>query len=121
MSWKYTDYEDFYAKYGPDVNPDDHSIWDHNLQWMEGLGVMIRRGLIDANLVYDIMYGTIIGFYEKFESIILRLKSDWGAHLYKDLTFLYDEMIRIQNDREDDIIMEADTIRDFMPQAKKET
>jgi hypothetical protein len=99
MSWQYTDYDDFFAKYGPDVNPDDHAIWDHNLQWMEGLGVMVKRNLIDPNLVYDIMYGTIISFYEKFEPIILRFKEQGGTHILQDLTYIHDEMKRIQKER----------------------
>ena len=32
LAWEYDNYEDFFAKYGADVNPDDHSIFDHNLQ-----------------------------------------------------------------------------------------
>ena len=99
LSWEYTNYEDFFSKYGADVNPDDHSIWDHNLQWMEGLGVMVRRNLIDPNLVFDIMYGTIISFYEKFEPILMQFKKQWGADMQQDLTYIYMEMKRIKEER----------------------
>jgi len=99
LAWQFNDYDDFFAKYGHDVNPEDHSIWDHNLQWMEGLGVMVRRNLIDPNLVFDIMYGTIISFYEKFEPILIQFKKQWGADMQQDLTYIYLEMKRIKEER----------------------
>ena len=99
LAWEYDNYEDFFAKYGADVNPEDHSIFDHNLQWMEGLGVLVRRGLIDANLVFEIMYGTIINFYEKFEPILAEFRVQWGPFIQQDLTYLYNEMKRIQGEK----------------------
>jgi len=66
---------------------------------MEGLGVLVKRNLIDSNLVFDIMYGTIIDFYEKFEPILEQFKVQWGSHVQQDLTFIYEEIKRIQEER----------------------
>ena len=98
--WEWKDYDDFFAKYGPDINPDDHAIWDMNLQWMEGVGVLVRRGLIDPKLVYDIMYGSIIAFWEKHETIIqgLRERSTMPQTL-SDLEYIYRQMEAIREKR----------------------
>lgn len=99
--WEWKDYTDFFAKYGPDVNPDDHAVWDMNLQWMEGVGVLVRRGLIDPELVYDIMYGSIISFWEKHETIIQGLREQSQLpNLLDDLEYIYNQMKAIEVKRQ---------------------
>ena len=91
--WEWKDYDDFFAKYGPDVNADDHAIWDMNLQYFEGVGVLVRRGLIDPELVYDIMYGSIISFWEKHETIIQGLREQFHSpQTLNDLEYIYKQM-----------------------------
>jgi len=98
--WEWNDYDDFFAKYGPDVNPDDHAIWDMNLQYIEGVGVLVRRGLIDPELVYDIMYGSIIAFWEKHETIIQGLREEFHSpQTLNDLEYIYKQMKTIEEMR----------------------
>jgi hypothetical protein len=66
---------------------------------LEGLGVMVKRGLIDVNFIYDLMYGSIIMIWEKFLPIVLESRKNRVPHLYKDVEYLYDEMKRIRDDR----------------------
>lgn len=99
--WEWKDYDDFFAKYGPNVNPDDHAVWDMNLQWMEGVGVLVRRDLIDPELVYDIMYGSIISFWEKHETIIQGLREQSQLpNLLDDLEYIYNQMKAIEVKRQ---------------------
>lgn len=92
VMWKWTDYDDFFRQYGPDVNPDDHAIWDSTITWLEGLGVLVKRGLIDHELVHDIMYGFIINFWEKHLPIFMIFREQWGPKMFEDLEGLYDTM-----------------------------
>lgn len=90
--WNWTDYDDFFAKYGPDVDPEAHAIWDSICTWLEGLGVLVKRGLIDPELVYDIMYGFIINFWERHLPIFTRFREQWNLYLFEDWESLYDHM-----------------------------
>jgi hypothetical protein len=90
MEW--TNYDDFFAKYGPDVDPEAHAIWDSTATWLEGLGVLVKRGLIDSELVYDIMYGFIINFWERHLPLFTRFREQWNPYLFEDLESLYDHM-----------------------------
>jgi hypothetical protein len=67
---------------------------------LEGLGVLVKRGLIDVDLLYDMMYGSIIGVWEKFLPVITetRRRSDL-PNLYEDIEYLYEEMIKIREER----------------------
>ena len=64
-----------------------------NLQYFEGVGVLVRRGLIDPELVYDIMYGSIISFWEKHETIIQGLREQFHSpQTLNDLEYIYKQM-----------------------------
>jgi len=98
--WEWNDYDDFMAKYGPEANPDDHAIWDMSLQFYEGIGVIVRRGLIDPELVYDLMYGSIIGFWERHEVIIQGIRDRARIpQVWDDIEYIYNVMKSIQNKR----------------------
>jgi hypothetical protein len=94
--WEYNDFDDFFNKYGVDVNPEEHAIWDMFTSHFEGIGVLIKRGLIDSKLVYDLMYNSIILFWDKFELILLGNINPWGTKSYEDIEFLKDEMYRLK-------------------------
>ena len=96
MIWEYEDYDDFFRKYGPDVAPDEHAIWDMFCSHFEGIAVLVKRGLIDSELVYDLMYSSIIFFWEKFETVLLGLRERHGPRAWEDLEYLYNEMKRLQ-------------------------
>jgi hypothetical protein len=94
--WEFQGFDDFFMKYGPEVNPDDHAIFDMFLIYFEGIAVLVKRGLIDPNLVYDLIYGSIIGFWEKFEPVLLGLREmSESPKTLQDLEFLYLEMKRL--------------------------
>jgi hypothetical protein len=60
--WKFEGYDDFFEKYDVENNPDAHAIWDHAVRWHEGLGLLVRKGLIDPESVNDLMgiFGPLI-------------------------------------------------------------
>jgi hypothetical protein len=95
--WAYDDFDDFFNKYGPDVDPDEHAIWDMFCSHFEGIAVLVRRGLIDSQLVYDLMYTSIIMFWEKYETILLGLRERSGPRTWRDIEYLYNEMKRLQS------------------------
>jgi hypothetical protein len=68
-SWDWKDYDDFMAKYGPKTNPDAWFKRGMLGNFFEGLGVFVKRGLIDVALIDDLMSGYVIGHWRKMEPI----------------------------------------------------
>ena len=63
MSYEYTDLNDFNEKYGNEGLTNGRIIG----RYYEGIGVLVKRGLVDISLVDDLMSGTITRFYEQME------------------------------------------------------
>jgi hypothetical protein len=99
LRWEFEDFDDFFAKYGVEVNPEEHAIYDMYSAFYKGIGVLVQRGLIDPELVYDLMNWSIITFWEKFESILIGLRELYGPDSGKEIEFLYNEMKRIQKSK----------------------
>jgi hypothetical protein len=95
-SWEFESFEDFFSKYGPEVNPEDHAIFDMFISHFEGIAVLVQRRLIEPKLVYDLMYGSIIAFWEKFEPVFMGLREmSESPKTLQDLESLYHEMKRL--------------------------
>ncbi len=88
VEWK--DYDDFISKYGPRANLELSSQRTTVGSYFEGLGVLVKRGLIDATLVDDLLSGLIVMYWEKFKPIVeehrRRLNypqyGEWVEYLY---------------------------------------
>ena len=69
MEWE--DYDDFMRKYSSDKNPD---IWSKRYShWyrFNGIGLLVKDGLIDVDRVYELTNEMIIWQWEKFSDIII--------------------------------------------------
>jgi len=93
--WEWTDYDDFIAKYDSDVDPEARAIFDSIFMWLEGLGTLVKRGLIDPELVHDLMYAFIINFWERHLPIFSHFREQHGPKMVEDLESLYDHMNRL--------------------------
>ena len=71
--------EEFEEKYGRESNPEAYHDWSYHQNYWEGIGVLVREGLINIRLVALLDGGGIIYNWEKFEPIIkeYRKKYNW--------------------------------------------
>lgn len=71
VEWEYEfkDYEDWTKKYG--INSEGWVDWITVGSFIEGIGVLVHRGIINEGLVYDLMGMNIKRFWEKI----------WGTHI----------------------------------------
>lgn len=91
--WEWDDFEDFNAKYGLVSNPAEFSKFDLVGTFFEGIGVLIKRGLIDVTLVDDLMSGHIVWAWEKFEPLVKDYRIvmnwpqclEWWEYLYHEV------------------------------------
>ena len=93
MRWEYTGYDDYMSKYGADVNPEAYLMYRKVFGYLEGIGVLVRRGLIDVSLVDDLMSGFVIGFWEKLGPYMVerRRQMDW-PQIGEQIEYLYNEV-----------------------------
>ena len=74
FEWRWSDYDDYESKYGYRSNPDAAVMRYKVGSYLEGLGVLVRRRLIDPSFVDDLMSGIIIRYWEKFSLQILEMR-----------------------------------------------
>jgi len=91
--WEWKDFDDFWDKYGPERNIEAWASFNSFSMYYEGLGVMIKRGLIEPTIVDDIMSGEIIRVWEKFEPVVREWRKrqnwpqllEWNEYLYNEI------------------------------------
>ena len=89
--WEWTDYDDFMQRYGWEKEVDVYYHFSSIGSFFEGIGVMVKRGLVDPTLVDDLISNSVIFYWEKFgESIIKeRRRRDNFPQLYEWVEYLY--------------------------------
>jgi hypothetical protein len=96
--WEYDDFDDFMRKYGSEADIDAHSIWDQNSMWLEGIGVLVRRGLIAPQLIFDLQSfsGTMLLTWKKFAPFILGFRERFDLKEYmQDFEYLREVILEI--------------------------
>ncbi len=87
-----------------DHNQDGHpAIWETNrgnllsvLFFFEGVGVLVRRRLIDINLVADLMSGPAMNLWEAIEKWVMwRRKNENRPQLWEWIEYLYHKIQKI--------------------------
>lgn len=94
---EWTNNEDYEQKYGFFTNPEFADKLYAMLSVFEGLGVLVKRELVDLSLVDDLVSIFCIRLWEKYEPIMLeqRKQRDWPnymqhvEHLYNELKPLH--------------------------------
>jgi hypothetical protein len=93
--WQDTD--DYIEKY--DENVESRIKWATLANYYEGVGVLVKRGLIDVSLVDDLMSGGIMRFWEKFEYVIKETRkrynfpqrAEYVEYLYNQIKTVVEE------------------------------
>ena len=99
LTWKFDGIRDFIEKYGAINNPDEHAKWDTQIAQYVGIGVLVRRGMIKPDLVFDLINDSFTIFWEKFLPVIKEHRGGYLASYAQDAEYLYDEMRRIAAER----------------------
>lgn len=91
---EYEDSEDFHSKYGAVADPDAFADWASVAAYYEGIGVLIRKGLINIDLVYELLRNSISITWEKMGPEFLDSRARGTGHptLFSNFEFLYNEI-----------------------------
>jgi hypothetical protein len=99
MSYEFEDYDDFNKKYGSAFNKEAfakrYSIW----RMFDGIGLLLRDGLLNADRVYDLIDSAVIQQWEKWGPIIREYRKEGWPDGEEGFEYLYDEMMRVRGQR----------------------
>ena len=97
--WKWSDYEDYMSRYAME-NVRENGKAATVFHIYEGTGVFVKRGLVNPELVYDLMRESVIATWEKFSPIIESWRTKYNApQIYLGFEFLYHETKRVREER----------------------
>ena len=71
MEQEYTDFEDYWNKYGSDTNREAWNKWQSVARAFHGMGVLLRRGLVDIDLVEELLANIVFISWVKMGPIVL--------------------------------------------------
>ena len=98
MNW--TDYDDFERKYGSDNNLDNYAKRAYLWMLFDSIGYMLRKGLIDRELVLDrLPYGPLY-VWVKFAGVIKEIRRRYNQpDIWADFDFIVDEYIKYKREK----------------------
>jgi hypothetical protein len=79
LQWTFNDYDEYFEKYGARTNPEASSQLASVLRFFIGVGVLVDRGLVDVQLVYDLMGDAVILAWERMELVVLGNRERVGS------------------------------------------
>lgn len=106
MGLTWDNYDDYLHKWGPYENPEgteELTLITSSWNFFDGLGKMLREGLVDIDTVYDMFAHRTLMVWFKFETVIQRIRVEErggaGSDYLMNFEFLANEMIRLKKER----------------------
>lgn len=95
--WKWKDWDDFWAKYGQRSNEEAFITMTEVIWYFEGVGQLLKDGLIDISLVEAMYLDRVIKLWEKGYPITMGLREmHRNPDYYGNFEYLYKEMKKRQ-------------------------
>ena len=93
MEMEWSDPEDYMRRYSAKKSRASMYVYGN---YLEGIAVLVKRKLIDPEIIYDIHTTNITEFWEMYEPVIKYLRGKWGTPLFYSLVeYLAGEMASI--------------------------
>lgn len=96
FKWSWKDFDDYLEKYGPEKNLEAFASYSSTCAYFEGIGVLVKKKLIDLTIVEELMATPIIWMWEKTESVTKGYRERFNApQLWEWYEYLYNEMKKL--------------------------
>jgi hypothetical protein len=59
QSWEWKDPNEFFEKYSQYVNPDAWALWEAKASFFNGIGILLKRNLIDIELLDELLTSSV--------------------------------------------------------------
>ena len=93
MNQQWSDFHDYMEKYGYRTNPSGFMAYATIENFYGGLGVLVKRGLVDPRIVEDLLDTDIINYRNKMKPIVEGWRKQFNRPPISEwFEYLYDEM-----------------------------
>ena len=94
LNSKWDDIDDFWDRYGPQTNPEFYSKFSRLAYYFDGIGVLLKRKLVDKDAIYDLMGAHVLQYWNNhYGPIMPGLREKWeNPEAYKQFEYLANEM-----------------------------
>ena len=95
--WK--DIDDFWNRYGPENNTEFYTKFGRLAYYFDGIGVLLKRKLVDKDAIYDLMGVHILQYWDNYYGPLMSgLRERWNnPDAYKQFEYLANEMHKLHN------------------------
>ncbi|MGD0805389.1 MAG: hypothetical protein ABSA11_15125 [Candidatus Bathyarchaeia archaeon] len=115
MRYEWSDYGDFERKYGSENNPEAAAKRYALCNTYNSIGMMIRKGLVDAVDLYDLGLTGPIYLYAKYRPVIEEGRRRYhGKDYQRDFEFLADEVLRVMKEKDPTFVF-PETLDKYVP------
>lgn len=95
MNFEFKDYDEYFEKITPEINHSTLSIF----AFLEGIGVLVKRELIAASFIDDLMSALVVDFWEKMKPVYTEARvrrnsptvAEWVEYLYDTIKPIMEE------------------------------
>jgi hypothetical protein len=70
MDQEFTDFDDFWGKYGSEVDRESWNNWQSLAAYFHGIGVLLKEGLIEIRLLDQLLINLVLISWLKMEPIV---------------------------------------------------
>ena len=97
LEWR--DFNDFSEKYGEERDIEAISAFSSTMTFFEGIGVLVKRKLIDISLVHDLLATSILWTWEQYEPIFKGDREYFQRpQMWDDFESLYNMVKKIEQE-----------------------
>lgn len=98
--WNWDDFDDYWLKYSPKVNPDANVMRRVARNYYVALATMIRKNDLDIELLYELNPSGITRYWEKMAPIAyeFRMRNDYPDYL-EPVEYLAERIAKLRNSR----------------------
>ena len=87
--------EEFIEKYGREANPDAFANRTALASYFDGIGVLLKKDLVDIGMVNDLIGNSIISIWERLGEVFINTrKRVKNLYIYNDFEYLYNQIIK---------------------------
>jgi len=96
QKYEFKDYQDFKTFFMTwDEATPEHTAFGHLIGYYEGVGVLVKEGLIDIRMVALLMTGMTTSFYSKLLPYAERARKEFGMDWFAiETEYLYNELTK---------------------------
>ena len=101
LSKEWKDIDDFWDNYGPSSNPEFYTQFSRLAYYFDGIGVLVRRELVEKDAIYDLMGAHILQYWNiVYGPLMTGLREKWNnPDAYLQFEYLVKEMEKLLSDR----------------------